>query len=213
MKKDISYQPLIAKWEHFLTETNNDSLEHFAIWLLNDRKIARDFAEEKTEIDAYFIEKNKEVNLGYKSGEAAYLISRLNKFIRFYTKPIFREVGLSSSDEFAILAQLDVRQIGTKKQIIMDNIIEMTTGIDMIKRLIRQGWIAEKANDADKRKKLISLTVAGKTLLYTVYQKFATIQDVLVDLSKNERDALIRVAKSLDTFHTQNFISIMERQK
>ncbi|TAF73376.1 MAG: MarR family transcriptional regulator [Bacteroidetes bacterium] len=211
MKKDISYQPLIAKWEDFLIETNHNSLEHFAVWLLKDRNAERQVQEINVNIDNYIKKNSDENNLGYKSGEASYLLTRLYKFMKFYTKPVFKEVGITNSDEFALLAHLDIKQTCTKKDIIIDNIIEVTTGIDMINRLVKQGFIEEKVNLADKREKIISITTSGRSLLFNVYQKFSTIQDVLVDLSIQERDVLLQLIKSLETFHTENYIKIVKK--
>lgn len=205
-----SYVPLIQKWEEFLAATGNDSLDHFAVWLLGSRKQER---QEKSALNdpalgAYFDGTTDQHGYGYRSSEAAYLVWRLNKFVRFYTKPIFQDTGLTGQDDFAVLAHLDYRPECPKKEAIQANVIDATTGIDIIRRLIKQGLIAERANPADKREKLISLTPTGRDTLGEIYRRFASIQDLLVDLSREEREELILTLKSLDDFHTKNHESL-----
>lgn len=207
-----SYVPLIQKWEEFLAATGHDSLDHFAVWLLGNRQQKR---QEKGALNdkalgAYFDGTTDRHGYGYRSSEAAYLVWRLNKFVRFYTKPIFQETNLTGQDDFAVLAHLDYRPDCPKGEAIQANVIDATTGIDLIRRLIKQGLVAERPNPADKREKLISLTPTGRDTLHEIYRRFARIQDLLVDLSREEREALILTLKSLDDFHTKNHDSLVK---
>jgi len=68
----------------------------------------------------------------------------------------------------------------------------------------------EKPNAHDMREKLISITQKGKHTLYRIYEGFQHIQDVMVDLSVEEREKLISILKALDEFHTKNHANIIK---
>ncbi len=197
-----SYLPLIEKWETYLQEGGTESLEHFAVWLLQHKRGERQTGDSLNDpaLQAYF-DQNANESFGYLASEAAFLIGRLFKYLRHYTRPILLAAGLSSQDEFGILAHADLVGECTKKSAIEDNLMDTTTGIDAIRRLVTKGLLQEKVNENDRRERLISITPAGKAVLLQLFQGFAGIQDVLADLSGEERQQLVIFLKSLDGFH------------
>lgn len=211
MKRENSYLPLIEEWENYLTISHNADVKDFAFWILEKEKMKKQ--EEEIALSEYFDANTEKHKYGYKSSDAAFLIWRLGKFIRFYTKPILLENGLTSQDDFAILAEVDFRKSCSKREAIAANIIEISTGIEIIKRLINQSLISEKVNPKDRREKLISLTKKGKEILYRIYGEFSGIQDVMADMNIEQRELLIARLKSLDTFHTQNLDMIAKSLK
>nr|MBI1228795.1 winged helix DNA-binding protein [Cytophagales bacterium] len=211
MNREHSYLPLIEEWENYLTISNNADVKDFAFWIQEKEK--RKKQEEELRLNEYFDANAQKHEYGYKSSEAAFLIWRLGKFIRFYTKPILLENGLASQDDFAILAEVDYRKSCVKREAIEANIIETSTGIEIIKRLINQSLISEKVNTKDKREKLISLTKKGKEVLYRIYSGFSGIQDLMAEMNIEQRELLIGTLKVLDTFHTKNLEMITKRSK
>lgn len=207
-----SYLPLIEKWETYLEAGGTESLEHFALWLLQHKKAERQATDVLNDpgLQAYF-NLNASGNFAYLSSEVAYLVGRLYKYVRNYTRPILLAAGLSSQDEFGILAHADYTGECTKKSAIEDNLIDTTTGIDAIRRLVNKGLLQEKVNEHDRRERLISLTPAGKTVLQQVYRGFASIQDVLAVLSQEERQQLVVFLKSLDEFHGKLYQKAAEK--
>ncbi len=200
-----SYLPLIAQWETYLAESEADSLEHFALWILKNRQQSRQLAPalSDTDLQGYFNQNTEVEGFGYLGSEAAYMIGRLYKFIRLYTKPVFQAAGLGSQDEFGILAHVDRCGECTKKSAIEDNLMDTTTGIDAIRRLIKKGLLEEKINGLDRRERLISITPAGKDTLTNIYIGLASTEDVLADLGNGERQQLVGLLRSLDEFHSK----------
>ncbi len=196
-KQKNSYIPLIEAWETFSLNNDNDKLSDFGHWLIEKKS-------EDIGLENYFNSNNAEYNFSSQNSEASFLIWRLSKFIRHYVKPILTENGLSGQDDFAILAHIDYLKTCSKKEAVEANIIETSTGIEIIKRLVKQKLILENENKEDKRQKLISLTKKGQELLREIYIGFSGIQDVLVEMGKDERMFLISVLKKLDSFHTSN---------
>ena len=211
-KQDKSYIPLIEAWETFLHTNPNNSLVDFGHWLIENKSNEKQKAIIDNKLENLFDKNSGEYNFSFKSSEAAFLIWRLSKFVRHYTKPILTEKGLSGQDDFAILAQIDFLKSCSKKDAIEANIIEASTGIEIIKRLVKQKLIVEKQNKEDKRQMLISLTSKGQDLLRSIYVGFLSIQDVLADMEKEERMILIPILKRLDTFHSSNVKHISKAQ-
>lgn len=199
MKHNLSYQPLILNWENYLQSTQEPSLKDFAKYLLlSDAKTSADASLDKERAnDTEPIE-----DAPYLTPEAAELLFRLNKFIRIYGKPVLQEVGLNSMDEFVILAFLLEKRESPKKEIISENLIEFTTGMDMLRRMIKTGLLSERINPEDKRQKIIALSSKGQKVLFLILERFKNITDVLGDLEKKEREMLLNTLKRLNSFHT-----------
>lgn len=207
MKENLSYKPLIENWEEYLLKGGDGTMKQFATYLLEKEQedaLERSWAGDDEQMQEYIEQNAKTHQFKHQSPQAATLIWRLYKFIRLYTKPVIGLAGLASNDEFAIMATIDARKECSKKVAITENLIEFTTGMDMIKRLLKAGILIDKSNQEDKREKLISLTEKGKQLLYSIYEKFSTIQDVLGELPDRERSILVDYLKNLDSFHTKN---------
>jgi DNA-binding MarR family transcriptional regulator len=201
-----SYIDIITHWELFLSKSPMGSLDEFAHWLIENNQEKKEPLKTAFDSDLqdYFDKNTSEYGYSDANSEAAYLIWRLSKFIKRYTKPLFLDLGINNQDEFAILAHVDYLQESSKKKLVEDNLIDMSSGIDMIGRLIKKGWLIERSNPVDKREKLINLTPMGAKLLQDVYIGFATIPDILVDMTDEQKIFFVERLKKLDDFHTFN---------
>jgi DNA-binding MarR family transcriptional regulator len=187
----FSVIPLITRWEEFTESTNTNGLEAFAEWLLTQETILK-------------TEKLNKVALASNDEEylAANYISRLNKYVKAYVKPLFFDNHLGNSDEFSILSLISRMDRPTKQEVCKANIVEPSTGIEMIRRLIKANYIMEEVHEKDGRAKRLTLTNEGKEVLITVYKRLGTLkQKVLGNLSKEEKIELLRMLAHLDKFH------------
>lgn len=203
-----SYLPLISAYERFLAEHPGGTLEEFGRHLLEERPLQNQFEDESTDqrhddaLQLYFDANTAEQ--GYRPGnsEASYLIWRLAKFLKSYTRPLLSKHGLSGQDDFAVLAHVDYLGEGTKKEVAHANLLDVSTGVDLVRRLVRAGHLSERHNPADRRERLISLTPKGKKLLAEIYRGFTSIPDLLVDLDQGERKTIVALLGKLDAAHT-----------
>lgn len=206
--KQISCLPLLERWEKFLAEGESSSIEDFAIWTLKrDTAVSGASVLNDLELQVHFDGNSSKFEFAYLNPEASFLIWKLYKFLRFYTKGLFREVGFSNHDEFAILAHIDYKKECTKKVAIEENMIDLTTGTDILKRLVRKGLVAEKVNSNDRREKMLRLTDKGRKTLQETYMGFAQTPDLLAGMNKSERELLVSALQDLDNFHSQNYNS------
>lgn len=89
---------------------------------------------------------------------------RMNRFVS--------ESDFSTFMDFQFLYILNEHGKMTKSILISFNDMEMSSGIEVIKRLIKNQWIIEETNPNDKRSKLIEITELG-THIVSKYEKEA----------------------------------------
>ncbi len=92
-------------------------------------------------------------------------IGRVTKTSNMYIKKALSSIGLENIDDYLYLE--GVVRIGnpTKTELINFYMNDFTSGIDMIKRLLRLGLLEEYPDDRDKRSKRLKLTEAGMSKL------------------------------------------------
>ncbi len=213
MEKQTSYIPLIEQWELYLNAGGVPDVEHFAVWVLTQRKDEMPSSEKKKQLMEYFDTHGAETGNIVSSAKAGYFISRLQKFTKHASKKIFDSLGYSSSEEFAMLALLDSRGECGKKELIHENLLEVTTGMDILKRMLSMGWVIEQVNPEDKRQRLLRITETGKKKLFETYNNLSIVPDVLADLTSDEREVLTKLLMHLDSFHTTRYQNEVKKKR
>ncbi len=92
-------------------------------------------------------------------------INRLSKLWMYFTLNAVKSIGLTSFDEFTFLYTINESKVLKKKDLIYMHYLEISSGLLVIDRLIKKGFLTEKTDDEDKRSKLVSLTPKGKQAL------------------------------------------------
>jgi DNA-binding MarR family transcriptional regulator len=93
------------------------------------------------------------------------IINRLSKLWMHFTLSAMKPMGLTSFDEFAFLYNTNQANSMRKKDLIYMQFIEISSGLLVIDRLIKKGFLQERIDDYDKRSKQVSLTKKGKLTL------------------------------------------------
>lgn len=200
-----SIVPLILKWEEFCegldgSVSQESSLTIFATWLLSGKKLNEKADSENGEDMKRFF---KEVNPEFLSSFSGYLIARLFKFAKLYTRDILAAHGLSSIEEFGILSHLQ-KEGHANASVIAERLMnEYTTTVEMVNRLAKQGLIERFADEEDKRTKKLRLTEKGKTLIFSLFQGFKNTQDLLIGLDDWEKLLLVKLLEKLEFEHNQ----------
>ncbi|GAB3900514.1 hypothetical protein GCM10028825_51860 [Spirosoma agri] len=134
----------------------------------------------------------------------AFFVGRLNRYAKSYAKPIMTEHGFASADEFLFLSLIAQMNMPTKKEVCIANATEFTTGVDILRRLIRQGLIQETPDERDGRAKRLSMTDKGRVTVQNVYEQLAQLEDnLLADLDSVERTHFLQTLKYLNNYHFQ----------
>jgi DNA-binding MarR family transcriptional regulator len=182
---------LVNLFEAFHAETASDDIKEFSVWL-NRRmhELKKQKVKGNTNIaDNRFIVWN---------------IHRLSKYFRWFAKGFLNENGLNSMDEYFFLVSIYNRGTPAKNEVYRDTISELTTGTQMMKRLIEIGMVKEILDKKDKRIKRVELTTKGKRTRENILEQ--SKKDLLLkagNLSEEEKKQLKSSLTYLEKFHNE----------
>lgn len=132
------------------------------------------------------------------------LFGRLAKYATYYSKRALEPQEIRSIEDWVYLVKLLEMGSPTKSELIVEMVSEFPSGIDIIKRLIRQGWIEEYPDKQDRRSKRVRMTPAGRTLLFETFQRMEDVAQVAFQpLNHDEKVMLYQLLEKLDSFHHQ----------
>jgi MarR family transcriptional regulator, lower aerobic nicotinate degradation pathway regulator len=124
------------------------------------------------------------------------------KYARLRIKVALQNTEISSSEEFGFLATLVGEGPLSKQQLIEKNVVEKTTGFEIIKRLSHQKMIVEVANPKDGRSKIVTLTAMGEKTIYGAFAQMQKTSDIITEpLSKEEKLSMLQILDKLEAFH------------
>jgi MarR family transcriptional regulator, lower aerobic nicotinate degradation pathway regulator len=135
-------------------------------------------------------------------GQIGALLSRMSRFLQFYMKKVFEGTAISSVVEFGILACASELGSPKKIEVINFNLIEKTTGTEIIKRLVRSGLLDEFDDTQDKRAKRVRITKTGQDLLDGLLGKlFMAGMITTGNLDHQQKLTLAAMLNELNHFH------------
>ena len=189
MKKP-SVIPLLENWENFNRENPKKDIYAFAEWLLTSRKEDQISTQKPAPED------------GENASRVAILITRLQKYLALNVKPAVRELGFTKEHEYNFLYQISRMSKPSKNELSKENIVEFSTGRDIIRRLIDKGLVMEKRDPEDGRATQLVLTARGRKILDKSFELMSgSFADFLGDLSAKEQQQLIVLLTRLNRHH------------
>lgn len=142
------------------------------------------------------------------NSDISILITLMFRYAKGYIKKALHESPIQTADEFAFLITLVTFHSLTKTELITKQVMEKTSGVEVIKRLVAQGMIAEFADDADKRSVRVAITDKGRMELMRVLPEMGKVSKIVVgNLTPTEINTLGYLLKKLDFFHNDIFLN------
>lgn len=145
---------LVKEWAAFEEKTPSGSLEDFCRQYLKQQR------EKETSTEALSLDEAYSCRYALSK-----VINRLSKLWMYFTLDVMKPMGLTSFDEFIFLYTVSQSPSIRKKDLIYMHFIEISSGILVIDRLIKKGFLSEKTGNQDKRSKQLSITQKGKETL------------------------------------------------
>jgi DNA-binding MarR family transcriptional regulator len=184
--------------QEFEIETNNNnhfetSVEGFKNWI-------------STNNNTIVNEPNWEGKENGRSAESVIntLIVHMNRYAKSYSKSAIVGSDFSTQEDFIYLINLKAFGEMSKMDLIKKNVHEKPVGMQIINRLINQGWIEQRNSKTDKRSKVISISETGLQALGNQMDKIRQATSIVTgNLSQKEKMELIRLLNKLDDFHQQ----------
>ena len=146
---------------------------------------------EKFDLDVYDLEN--------EIAKQVIMLGRYSK--QLIRKSLENHPDLVNEDFTYLFRMMDYESL-TKMQLIEKNAHEKQTGIEIIKRLVKNGLLAESPDENDKRSTRIAVTTKGKKVFLESMQDITVVSKIMCgQLNTKEKEALLSSLKKLNTFH------------
>ncbi len=134
--------------------------------------------------------------------EIAAHIGRMSRYSNTYIKSAMVDLPFATDMDFAFTAILHRAGPIGKTDLIRKMAYDKSSGMEVIKRLLKNGIIEQFPNPNDKRGKLLRLTKYGEENVIKAYaEAHKAAKTVSGCLIKSEQIILLRTLKKLDEFH------------
>ncbi|MBN2349570.1 MAG: MarR family transcriptional regulator [Bacteroidales bacterium] len=199
---------LIFYWQEYESENESTDYKKFAQWLLQNSGVQKDSNLPELTDD----KSNHPETLTFLQGmdlkqRISILLIRISRFYDSYTKKFFYGLPINTQMEFQFLLSINKIKSPTKSDIVNMHLVEYTTGIDIIKRLIKLDLVEESKDIADKRSKQLKITSEGKKTLIEALIRVKKINDLLfINMNENKQDILLHMLMGINKFHTKVFL-------
>lgn len=132
------------------------------------------------------------------------LIGRIASMQTVYSKMALQEIPGFELEWFYFLNFIYQLKEVKKTQIIQYNFAEQTTGIDILNKLNKLGYTAERTDPEDKRAKLVSITKAGEKTLFKIYQLLYKPTLLMYnDIDYKDKQVVINILKNTEQKHQE----------
>ncbi len=195
---------LIDLWESFEDEGQDLNLLVFAEWmtiqLRQQPRINKNASYDKInpgqpEHIAYF--KNLDEPTRFLES-----ISRISRYHEFYIRKFLVDLPINNRLEYLFLKTIRQMHQAKKTDLINIHLVDYSTGMDTIKRLIRNGFMTETSDKKDKRVKLLELTEKGLDILLQADKKVNSEKNMfLTCISMNKWKKAMPVLEEINDFH------------
>lgn len=196
-------QTLITLWQDYERDSDTPEMEGFSDWLKekmnseNEPGNKNDIHQQDPADGDY-----TKISRADQRMDFMHLVSRLARFQDFYVKRLFEGLPIHSMLEFHFLMSINKNVSSKKKEIIDSQLVEYTTGIDIVKRLIRLKLVTESTDLYDKRNKRLKITPEGKKVVIDTLLRIKKIENYfLLDASSTQFMQCLSFLRKMEEFH------------
>lgn len=137
-------------------------------------------------------------------------ISRIGKFQEIYANKALAGTGLDQIAEFGMMAAIFNRKNPTKSEAIFTNMLELSSGINVLTRLKNKQMISEYTDAEDKRVKRLRLTRKGERVLKEAKQQILKVVGMLTqDMGDDDKQLCLQLLSPIES----RFFPLIPRQK
>lgn len=130
------------------------------------------------------------------------LIVLLFRYAKGYLKKAFKDSCINTADEFSFLITLLTCENLTKTELIQKQIMEKTSGTEVINRLLKLGLIEQWNDKVDKRSIRVKISESGKLELFKILPNMRMVSQIVSgNLSETEKVMLAYLLRKLEMHH------------
>jgi DNA-binding MarR family transcriptional regulator len=127
------------------------------------------------------------------------IIGRLARLHSMYSNMALAGTGVNQIEEFGMLLTIELQVNPRKTEVIYDNLMELSSGTDMVNRLIKRGFVTEHNDKEDKRAKRLQLTATGAKAIVKSKEKIIKMVGMMaIDMETEDQLLCIQLLKELE---------------
>jgi DNA-binding MarR family transcriptional regulator len=140
--------------------------------------------------------------------EISRLLVLMYRYAKGHLKTYLADFEDMNQEDFTYIYALKRSVSLTKIQLIEMNIHDKTTGLEVIRRLVKSGMIVESKDEQDKRSIRLRLTPKGENSFLTLKNETRKVAKLITgELVSDEKYNLYQMLIKLDAFHQPLFSS------
>lgn len=130
------------------------------------------------------------------------LIVLLFRYAKGYLKKAFKDSCINTADEFSFLITLLTCDNLSKTELIQKQIMEKTSGTEIINRLLKLGLIEQWNDEMDKRSIRVKISDTGRLELFKILPNMRMVSQIVSgNLSETEKVMLAYLLRKLEMHH------------
>lgn len=138
-------------------------------------------------------------------------VSFLYRYSKFYIKKVLKGSLLQTVDEYTYLVALFNEESLSKTEINNRNVIEKTSGNEIMRRLLKAKLIGERRDEEDRRRMRVFITEKGRAELMKFFPELWKSAMLLSGtLSPHEKESFLQTSDKLCNFHKDIFVNSKE---
>lgn len=132
------------------------------------------------------------------------LMGYIGKVFETYARSAFAEItDIKQPEDFYFLNYIKHNDSCRKTDVINNFLMGLSTGIDVLNRLIANGLIEERPDPYDKRARLVTLTVKGGEVLEACYRQSQMVSEIVFhDMSEDDIQLVIQLLRGVEAKHS-----------
>ncbi|MFK7949040.1 MAG: MarR family winged helix-turn-helix transcriptional regulator [Saprospiraceae bacterium] len=151
---------------------------------------------------------DKEKSNAFSEWRISYFVWLMSKYAKTYVKRALQNSPLVGLDDFGFLISLCYEGSKTKTELIQQNIMEVSSGMEIIKRLEKKGLIKSFRDENDKRAIRLAATAKGQSVLAEAMKEMFKASNIIAgNLDSTERVQLLSILNKLHLFHNPIFLN------
>lgn len=199
-------QELLGHVEQYQqTQSEELTIDNFSFWL-SQRIIHKEVSNNNKKIeskDNKYLEIERHIHEQYDGNmQLTFGIGMLYNALKFYSKKAMRDSELATLTDADFLGGVHYFGDVRKSELINLSLVEFSSGIEVIKRLLKKGFIEEFPDPNDKRSKRVRPTQKGIEEIERVMKEFDKVTALFsTSLKEAEKTELIFLLTKLNNFH------------
>lgn len=184
---------LVESFEMDSPDKSDQTIDDFIGWIVRNNYNKGTLREPEWE--------GKENNRSPESVISTLLV-HMNRYAKSYSKSAMLGSDFTTQEDFIFLINLKGFGKMTKMELIKKNVQEKSVGIQIINRLLKNGWVGQMESEKDKRSTYLYITDQGLEALDAIMGNVRVATNVVAgDLEYEEKMELIRLLNKLNQFH------------